>query len=101
VAILDAIEAMERRASGIRVFDGGPIEVCLERRRDAFGERARRGQQIAREPMLTVSSSSSTRTSTPRRARSIAAVNPTGPAPATITGQCRGAAASSGGLRYG
>ena len=48
---------------------------------------ARFAQQIAREPTLTVLSSSSTRTSMPRCARSIAAVRPIGPAPATITGQ--------------
>ena len=58
-------------------------------------------QQIAREPTLTVSSSSSTSTSMPCSARSIAAVNPTGPAPATITGQCCGEPLNSAGLMYG
>jgi hypothetical protein len=55
-------------------------------------------QQIARDPTLTVSSSSSTSTSMPRSARSIAAVSPTGPAPATITGQWCGEPATSVGF---
>jgi len=43
-------------------------------------------KQIAREPIDSLLSSSSTTTGTPCCARSIAMVRPTGPAPTTTTG---------------
>src|SRR3569623_646246 len=54
---------------------------------------------MAREPTLTVQSSSSTRAGMPCCARSIAAPRPTGPAPPTLTGWRTAAPTSAGGRR--